>query len=365
VESILTRETVGNLAIMWTKPGAFAPSVVGDTAFVGGAIVAARRVDTGARLWRMDIGGPVWFTPAYSHGIVVAGAYRYERGDTVSGLDASSGALLWTRPLHGHISSPPSISGGTVYIGYSKAAGNGVAALNLRNGGIRWRWTSPDPTYVSSPTTDGTSVYFSFEGGTHVVSLDAATGAVRWDEVLDSGGSASSGMVSLQGDRVFAVNVAGNLYALDAATGGVIWKKFLNGLSVCPITTTPRTLFVTVSSRTLLALSTADGSMRWMYSSPSNMPAAAAVAGGVVYTGSRHSRLLAFNSRTGKLLADMGFGSGTTPSIPSVSNGRVFVSEGGKLMMLSLPASVASHLARPSRRPSSSTGGTSGGRRPR
>src|SRR4029077_15017798 len=110
---------VGHLAIMWTKPGtATSPSIVGDVAFLAGPRVMARRVETGARLWRTDIGGPVWYTPAYSHGILVAVAYKYDRGDTVSGLDASSGALLWTRLLHGKIAAPPSISGGTVYVGY-------------------------------------------------------------------------------------------------------------------------------------------------------------------------------------------------------------------------------------------------------
>jgi outer membrane protein assembly factor BamB len=338
-ETTITRETVGHLAIGWKTPGGSrSPSVVGNAIFLGGDDVQARSVETGAVLWRTDIGFRAWGTPAYGHGILVAVGYRYDRGDDIIGLDASTGAVLWTRPLHGKFSAAPSISGGTVYLGYTKAGGNGVAALKLRSGGIRWRWTSPSLNYVSSPTTDGSSVYFSFEGGTHVVSLDAATGALRWDRVLDPPVDLFSGMVSLQGDRLFAADFQGNLYALDAATGAIVWQKYLHGGALSPITTTPRRLFVIVSGNTLLAVSTADGATRWGYSCSCHMSPAAPVAGGVVYVGTRSDSVLAFDSRTGAQLYELR-GNGWA-AIPTVSNGRLFVSDGGKLVMLSLSASA-------------------------
>jgi outer membrane protein assembly factor BamB len=147
-------------------------------------------------------------------------------------------------------------------------------------------------------------------------------------------------MVSLQGSRLFAADFAGNLYALDAATGAIVWQKYLHGGALSPITTTPRRLFVIVSGSTLLALSTADGATRWGYSCACHMSPAAPVAGGVVYFGTRSDSVLAFDSRTGAQLYELR-GNGWA-AIPTVSNGRLFVSDGGKLVMLSLPASRAS-----------------------
>jgi hypothetical protein len=53
---------------------------------------------------------------------------------------------------------------------------------------------------------------------------------------------------------------------------------------------------------------------------------------------------LAFDSRTGAQLYELR-GNGWA-AIPTVSNGRLFVSDGGKLVMLSLPASRASDPVR-------------------
>lgn len=356
-ETTLTRETVGGLTVAWSEPidgtGADSPSVVGDTVFVGGDGVTARRVDSGTLLWQADVGGQVEVTPAYGHGIVVA-ALMGHRG-SVAGLDASDGTVLWTRAVPGAISSSPSISGGTVYVGYAKAQGYGAVALKLVSGKQRWRWTTPVSTYglVSSPATDGSSVFFSVDGGTRVVSLDAATGAVRWDETLDSGnGWTLDGlMVSVQGDRVFAGDVAGNLYALDAATGTVVWRQFLDADGVWrPIATTPRALFVMTDDQHLFSVSTEDGSTLWTFTSRAHyLSPGVAVANGVVYLGSRvkgHGRFVALNARTGARRAGVDLGrSYNGPVIPTVSNGRVFLSEWDTLLMLSLSASGASAAA--------------------
>jgi outer membrane protein assembly factor BamB len=350
-ETILTRQTVGGLTVAWAKPidgmGSISPSVVGDTVFVGGAGVTARSVETGALLWHVDLGGAVEVTPAYGHGIVVAALVAHR--SVVSGLDASNGTVLWTRAVHGAIASSPSISGGTVFVGYANVNGYGVSALKLASGTERWRWTTPVRTYglVSSPTTDGTNVYFSLDGGTRVVSLDAATGAVRWDETLDSGNGATLDglMVAVQGDRVFAGDVAGNLYALDAATGAVLWTRFLDPDGVWrPIATTPRALFVMTDDQHLFAMSTEDGSILWTFRSRAHyLSPGVAVANGVVYLGSHiqgHGRFVALNARTGTRRAGVDLGqSFNGPVIPTVSNGRVFLSEWDTLLMLSVSAS--------------------------
>jgi outer membrane protein assembly factor BamB len=352
VETTLTPATVHGLSIAWTQPlevSGYAPAsgspiVVGPAVFVGGAAVVRRRVDTGALEWRTVIGGGIPTTPAYAHGIVVA--TDVQANSVIAGLDASTGAVLWTRHVRGNVSSSPSISGGTVFVGFFRAGEYGVLALKLRNGAPRWRWTTSDATFglVSSPTTDGSGVYFSLGGGTRVVALDAATGAERWDLHLDSGnGWTMDGMmVSVLGGRLYAGNVAGAVYSIDVATGHVVWRTDVGGPVYRPVAATPHAILAVRDVESVVALSPADGSVLWTYTILGTMSPGVATAAGVVYVGANirgAGRMDALSIRTGRRRARIDLVGTFEPMIPAVSAGRVFVAEWDSLMALTLPPS--------------------------
>jgi len=354
VENTLTRSTVRGLSIAWMESNppsemdlSGTPTVVGQSVFLGGAQVTARRVDTGATLWQTLIGGGISTTPAYGHGIVVAS--DTENPSTIAGLDASTGAILWSRRLGGTVSSSPSISGKTVYIGFELRVGFAVLALRLRTGRTMWKWTTAYNNFglVSSPTADGSSVYFSLGGGTKLVALDAATGGQRWSLTLDSGnGWTIDGlMVSLQGGRIYAGNVAGAVYAIDAATGVIVWRTDIGGASWRPVAVTPHAVLVIKDFSTLVALSPADGSELWTYSIHSTMSPGVSAAGGLVYVGSSArgvGRLDVLNIRTGGRRARIDLvGTYLEPEIPAVSAGRVLVASTDTLLALTLPGTGA------------------------
>jgi len=141
--------------------------------------------DTGA--------GLVETTPLVADGIM----YITEPPSTVTALDARTGKRLW--------SWSPDIPEETLNIGFPKV-NRGVALLG-------------DAVYVG--TLDA-----------HLVSLDAATGALRWDvEVADNavGYSLTLAPLALEGEVIVGVSgaeagVRGFVDAYDSATGERIWR---------------------------------------------------------------------------------------------------------------------------------------------
>ena len=132
--------------------------------------------------------------------------------------------LAWIASTGGMIGiSSPMVSSGTVVVGVADS-------INLQNHGI--------------------------------AAFDAATGASRWYFPTDS---AVKGSPAIADGKLFAISIAGNLYALDLKTGKLSWMKQLHRQIE-----------------------------RWEVSSP-------AVADGVVYVGSQ-VYCAAYEANTGKLI---------------------------------------------------------------
>ena len=123
--------------------------------------------------------------------------YITEPPSTVTALDARAGKSLWTWS--------PDIAEDVLNIGFPKV-NRGVALLG-------------DAVYVG--TLDA-----------HLVSLDAATGALRWDvEVADNkvGFSLTLAPLALEGKIIVGVSgaeagVRGFVDAYDSATGERVWR---------------------------------------------------------------------------------------------------------------------------------------------
>jgi alcohol dehydrogenase (cytochrome c) len=137
--------------------------------------------------------GLVETTPLVVDGIM----YLTEPPSTVTALDARTGRLLWTWS--------PDISDEVKHIGFPRV-NRGVALLD-------------DAVYVG--TLDA-----------HLVALDAATGAVRWDvEVADNdiGFALTLAPLALDGKIIVGVSgaeagVRGFVGAYDSATGERLWR---------------------------------------------------------------------------------------------------------------------------------------------
>ena len=139
--------------------------------------------------------GLVETTPVVVDGVM----YLTEPPSSVTALDARSGKSLWTWS--------PEMDEETKHIGFPQV-NRGVAILD-------------DAVYVG--TLDA-----------HLVALDAATGAVRWDtEVADNntGFALTLAPLALDGKIIIGVSgaeagVRGFIDAYDSATGERIWRKY-------------------------------------------------------------------------------------------------------------------------------------------
>ena len=148
-------------------------------------------------------------------------------------LSAGDGALLWETALSGEVLAPPQTDGERVYLqtfdGY-------VLALDADTGKVVWSFSSGVPVL----TLRGTSTPLLHEGAViaglangKLVSLDAATGRLRWEQriAVPQGSTEIDRLVDIDGEllihngTLYAVSYQGRLVALDPATGNRRWAR--------------------------------------------------------------------------------------------------------------------------------------------
>ena len=137
----------------------------------------------------------------------------------------------------GPVETTPLVADGVMYVTEAKSR---VAALDLRTGRTLWRYEPAVPKDVRligfGPTNRGAAllddrVYVATLNA-HLVALDAASGAVRWDvEVADNalGYAITSAPLAIDGKVVIGVSggeagIRGFLDAYDAKTGARVWR---------------------------------------------------------------------------------------------------------------------------------------------
>lgn len=206
---------------------------------------------TGVRLprvlWRVDLGGDITGTPAVVGNAVYVGAYNGQ----VAALEAASGAPIWSVNLDGEkVSGSLAVSGGRVFV--PTLSGN-LWALSQATGATLWKadltFGMSRVTLYGSPVLANGSLYLGvsseqaastsqpdFRGS--VVSIDPATGALRWTSFLASGAEYGAGVwvtPAVYGGQVFTgtgqalakpiTRYSDAMLALDASDGSIEWFK--------------------------------------------------------------------------------------------------------------------------------------------
>ncbi len=189
-----------------------------------------------------------------------------------------------------------------------------IAARQPQPPGLIWHYQLPDgAAYGLGLSEDGsnlvTVIGFGFDPGGQIVSLDPATGSVRWLVETPEGASAEplivdgvvyAGMGSLVGGGAA-------VYALDAMTGAELWRTDIENrdLPATPIdalTLSNGTLFVNRGDAWLFALDAASGEVSWTFDLQKPSRGAPWVDGDTVYiaTGFDGAWLYAVDAATGE-----------------------------------------------------------------
>lgn len=314
--------------------------------------------------WKFPTGNRVVGSPVLNDNVIYFGS---DDGN-VYAVDAESGRQLWRTATRGPVPCTPAIANGTVYV---NSYDGKFYALDARTGAVKWKFTTggerrfeakglhgmqpktqtfadPFDIFLSSPTVVDGAVYFG-SGDSHVYSLDAATGALRWKfktgDVVHASPAVVDGVVFIGswdsyfyaleaktgkekwrfhgGEDPLVHNQVGfqsspavvdgvvytgcrdaKLYALDAATGKERWK-FENGLSwviTSPAVADGKVYFGTSDSSLYHVVDAATGKPLLQQDARAYMFSSPAIAGDVVFIGVLNGTLAARDRNTGEML---------------------------------------------------------------
>jgi outer membrane protein assembly factor BamB len=192
--------------------------------------------------WKIDVG------TGYATPIVVGNRiYVFSRQgeeEVMSGIDAASGKVIWrtayaapfemnsaARPHGPGPKSTPVFFNGRLYsIGMTGA----VTAFDAATGKQLWQKPAsmPVPMYTShafSPLIEGNTVIFHVGGHNKgaLTAFDLNTGQVRWEWSGDGPGYGSPIVADFGGVRQLVTITQGKLVGVNAATGALLWEQAL------------------------------------------------------------------------------------------------------------------------------------------
>lgn len=221
---------------------------------------------TGTQEYSVRLGNQI------SAGVVAGGGYLYvgtKNGDLLA-LNAEDGSPAWRQSLGGQMISRPAAHGGLVV---ARTLDGKVSAFRADSGQLLWRYHIMEPAFTmrgnASPVIGGGVVIVTSDSGYFVVlqgesglplleeRLAIGRGSGRIDRIVDMD---ATPMVH-QG-RLFGAAYQSMMFAIDLERGAPAWQQSQ--------VSTPRdfalsldSLFLSTDIDHVVALSQADGSIRW------------------------------------------------------------------------------------------------------
>jgi outer membrane protein assembly factor BamB len=205
------------------------PTVSGGIVYIGSADGHLYAIDlvTGNQRWRFATEGRIRSTPAVNAGQLYFGSWDGK----VYALDAASGDEIWQYDTGAVIQSSPAVDAEKIYIGSRSAR---LLALDRQTGTPVWTYAVEGGSWVeSTPVLHDGAVYVGSSDALHLLSLDAASGDIRW-QFFTGGWSWSSPVVA--GENVYVgsvsafpyyvdgIDLQGGFYSVSAESGTEVWQ---------------------------------------------------------------------------------------------------------------------------------------------
>jgi len=198
---------------------------------------------------------------------------------------------------------------------------------------------------------------FAMDSDANVTALDLANGGRRWrvDTKDDDADSTNvGGGIGYDAGTVYAANGLGELVALDATNGSVKWRSTIGAPARSSPTIAEGRVFVTTVEDRLVALAANDGHTLWTYRAPSTPTTmlgrpAPAFSRGLVVAGFGSGEMTALRADTGRPAWSDGLGASrgraslsdliSIRAAPVIDQGRVYgVGLGGLAAAIDLPS---------------------------
>ena len=238
--------------------------------------------------------------------------------------DLATGKLLWTLVADGIAGSPatpPQVAGNTGYAAATPATDGKYVCAVFATGDIicadmdgKRVWAKnlgvPENQYgfVSSLLVWGGSVFVQYDNNNihKIISLDIATGNVRWQKDRDTKVCWSSPIIATVDGKAQLI-LMGNpdVRAYNPSTGEQLWSVGGMGGEVCPSPCSgDGVIFAANEYAKLMAINGADGSVLWESTEYLPEVASPVYANGRVYIATTYGVLAAFDAKTGELKAE-------------------------------------------------------------
>lgn len=234
------------------------------TADVEGRVFAYAR-DTGKLLWRADTGARVISGPTVSADTVMLGTLDAE----VIALKRSDGSELWRQTVSSEVLGPPVAEGDTVVV---RAVDGRVFGLTAAQGQPVWNFDRTVPSLVlrgsSAPLVGGGRAIIGMDNG-RVASLNLADGQPQWEQVVSApaGRTELERITDVDGDLidaqtcVVAASFGGELACLNFESGQVQWRRAIR--SHTNMAVSGDKLFASDDTGVVWALDLATGAAAW------------------------------------------------------------------------------------------------------
>jgi outer membrane protein assembly factor BamB len=295
--------------------------------------VSAFSAANGAKLWATSL------TPenekskeGFGGGLAIDGSRLYAATGygTVVCLDPNNGAVVWTKTVGKPIRSSPTAAGGKIFF---VSTDNNLYALSEDDGQQLWMARGlPQPaTLLSnvSPAVSGGVVVAPFPAG-DIVAFDAGSGKPAWTDSLSRSADTTAAGILIDPARpvidrgvVYAISHGGKMIATSESSGARLWSRNLASTQMPWVA--GDAIFVVDLTGKLVALSRADGKVRWV----TELPAGArwhgpVLAGGKLWLVSGKGLLVGVDGATGQLASQLDL---KTPVFvtPVVAGGRMYI----------------------------------------
>jgi len=220
----------------------------------------AFNADDGSLRWRTPTDARVacvpfldWAVPLVQDGIVYNGAYA---------LNEQDGAVLWRVDIDTHAEGTVALSALTDETLFATTH-MGIYAINAQDGQIRWRYQPEEQSHVSGPpVVSGRLLYAGTSGSvghpekSHLFALDVETGKETWRYPM----GCYIGAVIHQ-ERIYVSSGDRSLYALDTTSGMLRWQHQFAAQGHYPATIANDVLYINTDGP--YALSSEDGAVLW------------------------------------------------------------------------------------------------------
>ncbi len=243
-------------------------------------------------------------------------------------FDARTGETIWRTEVSDAIGSSPVYYDGLVYVATEfYTPSGGMVALDAATGAIRWEDTRVTNHAHSQPGIDP---------GAGAVAVGSNDGSLYvWDSesrdfrgTFETGGAIKGPVCMSDGLAIFG-SWDETVYAVDTETLSEVWRysaggKVMAGAAIHPDT---GTLVVGSHDGHVHAMDAASGERRWRFDTGGWVVGSPNIVGDTVLTGSYSTRLFAIDVRTGERRWTFSEPDGWVTATPAVHDGAVYVTE--------------------------------------